>query len=841
MKQLAVMLLSAGVAAAGTFSPGLERLVADRPGGETMTVLLAMREQADITTLSAELSARRVTRAERNRQVVERLTETAGVSQAALLAELEQLKAAGKVEGYTPYWITNAVVVRAPLAILRQLAAREDVAVAEPDLRVELIQPILPEGGPVEDGGNGQRTPEAGVTAVRAPQVWSELGITGTGALVGGIDTGVLGTHTALSSRWRGNNGHPASQCWIDAANLGHTTPQDGHGHGTHTMGTMVGGAPGDEVGVAPGAQWIASNCINMGTGAAFDNAVIASFQFMANPDGNPNTIDDVPDVVQNSWGVNEGFSGYFDCDSRWWAAIDNCEAAGVCVTWSAGNEGPGSTTLRSPGDRALTPYNCFSVGATSAFSPYTIASFSSRGPSGCGGAFAMKPEVSAPGVDTRSCYNNGGYTVMSGTSMAGPHVAGVVALMRSANPDLEVDLIKQILMDTAVDRGSAGEDNTYGHGTVDAYEAVLAALAGFNDLYPPIILLLETDLALAGQPLTVAARVTDASGLSSVTLDWRLAEGEWQTLPMSQSGLVWSAQIPGQTGGATLEFRVTAVDASENVNSATTPVGSRVVYTLIHANGFNGTSDFTHEGGGGLTDQWHLESARAFEGSHSWKFGGTGTGNYANDAGGILTSPTLPLPAGATEITAAIRSWIAAETSGAYPDSCYDGGKWEMSVNGGPWQDALPAPAYAHALRGGTATVALRAWLGFPVRLYSGIADWTVLSAVVPPAASTVQFRWLFGTDVGTVREGWYLDDFRLLALVAPVVGAPVDDLTITWSDGVATLDWSPLPGALTYKVYASVVAWDDAPLLVGEVATPSFQHSGAGPMRFYQVRVVY
>ncbi|MFA7330436.1 MAG: S8 family serine peptidase [Candidatus Delongbacteria bacterium] len=836
-----LVLALAGAAAAGQFSAGLERLAAGRSADEALTVLLSLREQADIAGLDADLHARRATRAARHEAVVRSLKERAASSQQDLLRSLEQLRRTGKVQGYTSYWITNAVLVKAPLGVLRELAARADVALVEPELLVELIDPILPATPGERAPGDGQRTPEPGVLAVRAQEVWNQLGVTGSGALVGGIDTGVLGTHAALSSRWRGNNGHPTAECWLDAAGLGHTTPNDGHGHGTHTMGTMVGGAPGLEVGVAPGAQWIASNCINMSTGGGFDNAVIASFQFMADPDDDPGTIDDVPDVVQNSWGVNEGFSGYFDCDSRWWAAIDNCEAAGVCVTWSAGNEGPSATTLRSPGDRALTPYNCFSVGATDPTAPYTIASFSSRGPSGCGGAFAMKPEVSAPGVDTYSCYNNGSYTTMSGTSMAGPHVAGVVALMRSANPDIEVDAIKQILMDTAVDLGPAGEDNAYGHGFVDAYEAVLAALSGFNDTYPPNITPASLDQVLAAQPQTVGAQITDASGLASVTLAWRLPEQAWNNVAMTQSGSSWSGQIPGQTGGSVVEYFITAVDGSENANSASTSVASYAVYTLLFAEGFNGTSTFTHEGGGGLTDQWHLESARAYEGTQSWKFGGTGSANYADNAGGVLSSPVLTLPAGATEIVASVRSWLAAETSGAYPDSCYDGGVLQLSLDGGPWQDALPSPDYTHDLRNRTSTAALVAWLGVPRPMFSGSADWTRLNVNVPFGTTTVQLRWLFGTDTGTTREGWYLDDFKLLALLPVSAGLPVNDLGIVWSGGVVTLNWSPQPGALAYRVYGGTQPWDVDPPLLGEVPVPGFQLNEAGSMRFYQVRVVY
>ena len=481
LTSLVVLGVLAGSALAGTFSRGLEQLVAGMPADKTVTVLLSLAEQADVAGLDAQLRGRQATRAERHQLVVGALMRTATASQGPLLAELQALKSQGKLNGFTAHWITNGVVVNAPVPVLRQLAARPDVEVAEADLQVESIEPIIPAKAEVS-GPIGNRTPEYGILAINADDVWSILGITGVGALVGGIDTGVDGTHPALSPRWRGNNGHPVGECWLDAAGFGHANPTDTHGHGTHTMGTMCGGAPGDEVGVAPGAQWIASNCINMGVGDVFDNAVIASFEFMADPDGDPGSVDDVPDVVQNSWGINEGFGGsYVDCDSRWWACIDNAEVAGVCVTFSAGNEGPGGTSLRSPADRASSPYNCFSVGATDESN--NLTGFSSRGPSGCGGAFAMKPEVSAPGNNTRSTYPGGGYTQMSGTSMAGPHVAGVVALMRSANPNVDVSTIKQILMDTAVDMGNPGEDNDSGHGFIDAYQAVLAVMSGYGTL----------------------------------------------------------------------------------------------------------------------------------------------------------------------------------------------------------------------------------------------------------------------------------------------------------------------------------------------------------------------
>jgi bacillopeptidase F len=304
--------------------------------------------------------------------------------------------------------------------------------------------------------------------------------VNGAGTIVAVLDTGVDGNHPALHDRWRGNNGHPWQECWHDVLGTGTEFPTDPMSHGTHVMGTLtgLGVATLDSIGVAWGAEWIAANAINQGVGPGFDLDVIDCLQWFADPDGNPETVDDVPDVVQNSWGVNEQL-GYGDCDMRWWAAIDNCEAAGVVMTWSVGGDGPSAGTVRSPADRATTATNCFSIGAVDASNfefPYPLASFSSRGPSGCNVAAPLrfKPEVVAPGVEIYSSVPGGGYQVWSGTAMAGPHVAGVVALMRSAEPDLDVDTIKEILMLTARDEGPAGEDNAYGWGVIDAYEAVV-------------------------------------------------------------------------------------------------------------------------------------------------------------------------------------------------------------------------------------------------------------------------------------------------------------------------------------------------------------------------------
>jgi subtilisin family serine protease len=475
-----LLLLPVANVSAGEIEPNFAEYLNTLSPDEFVSAIVIMADQADVKSLSAVLKGERATRQERHRRVVSALKTAASISQGGMLDHLQARKIQGAVKGYTPYWIMNLVVVQATVKELQKIAARSEVEIVESNFKASLIEPVGDKTKSVRipDKGIGV-TP--GLRAVKADSVWNQLGITGLGRLVANLDTGVDGAHPALTARWRGNH-EPWQECWKDALGYGDTYPVDYHSHGTHVMGTMCGLGAGtnDTIGIAWEAEWIADNAINQGVTPEFDNDVVEAFQWFADPDGNPGTVDDVPDVVQNSWGIYSYWSGYQDCDYRWQTVIENCEASGVVCIFSAGNEGPGAQTHRSPANICNTPTTNFSVGAVDAKNygfPYPIADFSSRGPSDCDGR-TRKPEVVAPGVQVYSSVPGGGYEWYwwSGTSMAGPHVAGVVALMRQANPDLEVDSIKQILMSTAVDLGDFGNDNTYGWGIIDAYQAVLAA-----------------------------------------------------------------------------------------------------------------------------------------------------------------------------------------------------------------------------------------------------------------------------------------------------------------------------------------------------------------------------
>jgi bacillopeptidase F len=482
--------LTVSNAISGELQPDLEDYLQTLTDNAQTSVIIYLDEQADIPALDQELNRIKATRQVRHERVIRALQEVAQRTQPALIEHLEEAKRDGHIAGFTPYWIMNMIIAKASKSEIYRLLDRSDVDFIEPNFQFELIRPVTSgSGGPVTRGIGV--TP--GLQAINADRVWKELGITGAGRLVANLDTGVDGNHPAFADRWRGTlPGVDWSEAWLDVIYGGSQFPVDHNDHGTHVMGTMtgLGEATGDTIGVAFGAYWIACNAIDQWTGNEFDNDVIEAFQWFADPDGDPGTIDDVPDVIQNSWRIAGYFGGnYQDCDPRWDAFIDNCEAAGTVVTFSAGNEGPAPQSHGSPANRADSEYKNFSVGAVDATNygyPYPIAGFSSRGPTDCVGSdYPIKPEVVAPGVDVYSSVPGGGYQQQwwSGTSMAGPHVAGIVALMREANPNLTVNQIKNIMLDTADDLGDPGNDNTYGYGLVDAYRCVVTALRNPPDV----------------------------------------------------------------------------------------------------------------------------------------------------------------------------------------------------------------------------------------------------------------------------------------------------------------------------------------------------------------------
>ncbi len=362
-------------------------------------------------------------------------------------------------EGYTgELWLADAVAMDVPLSRIAELASRKEVQWIEKDREVRLGPVTDEDASPTPSaeafGGGALRwTPSLEVLGV--PRIRKEYGLDGTGVVVGHIDSGCDAGHPNLAGKI----------LMFKDIITGETTPSDSVGHGTHTAGTIVGGAAGGiAIGVAPGARLIVAK-VSSSSGVTMGSWMLAAMQWMTDPDENPAT-DDAPRVVNNSLGLGSNSPSYRRAVERW-------RELGIFPCFSAGNSGPDPATMAKP---AAYP-EAFAIGATDDDDQAT--SFSSRGPAHVDGKEIVKPDVCAPGYHVLSSIPGGGYGYKSGTSMACPHVCGTVALMLQADPNLDVEAIEQILRETAVDLGPAGRDNTYGWGRVNAWKAVSCALDG--------------------------------------------------------------------------------------------------------------------------------------------------------------------------------------------------------------------------------------------------------------------------------------------------------------------------------------------------------------------------
>ena len=465
-----------------------ERLVDPRhlPPVRQTRFLVFLKEQPKLTVLQDQAFESPTAR---RQAVFQSLRQTALASQAPLRAVLDRQMSQGLVRTYQSFFIVNALAVEGDLQAVTELAQRPDVERILPN--VPLV-PIWdgqgdPQGDPGTLGAQSHSGPNWNIERVRADQVWEDLGVRGEGAVVGGFDTGVDYLHPALRDRYRGvlpDGSFDHNYSWFEPdpelypdGNLGPSVsavPYDCNGHGTHTMGTMVGdgGTPDTRIGMAPGARWVAVSglCSNTAPGGIQDSiGMLKAFQWFLCPTdltGDLATADcsKAPDVINNSWGSAN------PADQTFRPVIRALRAAGIAPVFAAGNPSAGPGSIGSP---ASVP-EAIAVGAVDYLD--TVAYFSGRGPSFYPGE--QKPEFTAPGVSVLSSIGSSDYDSFSGTSMAAPHVAGLAALMLSADrrdgyQDLSVDEVEALMASTAVDLGKPGPDDDYGYGRIDAFRAV--------------------------------------------------------------------------------------------------------------------------------------------------------------------------------------------------------------------------------------------------------------------------------------------------------------------------------------------------------------------------------
>jgi serine protease AprX len=742
---------------AGAQQPGIEKKIepwvieSTRAGAEA-EFFVVLERQADLSSAKALKS-----KLAKGTLVFQALLRTAQESQRPILAELD----ARGVE-YQSFYVVNAILVKGDRTLAEMLAARPDVKRidANPIMRQALPEPHAPE--PLEWNPDFTlktfKAAEPGISYVRAPQIWN-LGFTGQGVVVGGADTGYRWTHNALRNAYRGWNGTTASHDynWHDSIHSGggvcganSTQPCDDQGHGTHTMGTAVGLDGANQVGMAPGAKWI--GCRNMNQGAGTPATYIECMEFFLAPypvSGTPSQGDPskAPHVTVNSWGCppSEGCT----TPNILLTAVANTRAAGIVMEVSAGNSGPGCSTVVDP-PSFYDP--SFTTGALTTGTD-NVASFSSRGPVTIDGSNRLKPDIMAPGTSTRSSYRTSdtAYSSLSGTSMAGPHVAGGVALLISAFPSLagNPDAIESRLTSSAFDRplttatcsSAAGvvPNNVYGHGRLDVGCAIPAKVSGSTSV-------------CSGSPATLTVNFP---GTGPWTLTWsdgfvqsgvttnpatRVVSPTTATTYSLNSVSSTGCNQPG-AGSATISMAAPLSNVSISVAGSTT-IGSPCL---------GGTATVTDTGGGTNAHQWGFRTVSG--GTITNIAGQTGTsyvlncanfptpGNYflvertTPGCGPTLISNEIPVTVtsvgGGTPVTVTFNS-VAAQ----------DGRIWENGENGNAGGGGNATDNNTSALRVGDTNVDEQ---------YKNIVSFDTSSIPDTATITSATLRLVRGTSSGT------------------------------------------------------------------------------------------
>lgn len=451
------------------------KLLAAVANGDAADFAIVLRDQAKLDQARQQQG-----RQNKGRATVAELKAVAAASQAPVISMLEQ-----RGLPYQAFWIANVITTRGDANDVAALLGSKQVA------ELTLTPPMRFQGAisAPDTRAKADVAVEPSIALIGAPSVW-DMGYTGQGVVVGDHDIGVEWDHPALKSQYRGWDGSTADHAYnwhnafgaLDLFCTDADVPCDSHGHGTHTTGTMVGdGGSGNKIGVAPGAQWIACrSLLDPVVGVGTLPTYLGCMEWMLAPYPGTDTgaadPDQAPDLINNSWGCVEGCTpGILE------SANLALEAAGILQVVSAGNDGSNCMTILFP----LAIYeSSFTVGATD--NDDQMASFSSRGPVISDLSGRTKPDISAPGVSIRSALIDGEYGSLSGTSMAGPHVAGVAALLMSAEPRLKGQVydVRHLIERSSVlitpDASECGDttaqdrpNNVFGYGRVDALAAV--------------------------------------------------------------------------------------------------------------------------------------------------------------------------------------------------------------------------------------------------------------------------------------------------------------------------------------------------------------------------------
>ncbi|WP_244153536.1 S8 family serine peptidase [Halobacillus karajensis] len=729
-----------------------EDLVDSFKGEEQVTYLVKMKEQAETKKAANEAvsklkdskaSAKEVKRVKTS-AVVNELRATAKETQHSLEKYLNKAKEQGDVKSFDSFYIVNAISVTSNEKAMNEIAAFEEVEKVLPNRTREIFHPL--DLSKEKSKADPLEVESWGVDRVGAEQVWNETGIDGSGIVVANIDTGVQWDHPGLLEKYRGFNAANPDEVdhefnWYDAtANA--SEPYDDQGHGTHTMGTMVGSeADGsNQVGVAPGATWIAVKAFTAAGGTDVD--LLDAAEWLLAPkdeEGNPHP-EKAPDVINNSWGGGPGLDEWYR------EMVQNWRNAGIAPVFSAGNDGDaGDGSIAAPANYP----ESIAVGATDINDG--LAYFSSVGPSPYEGE--IKPDISAPGVNINSTVPGSDYDdTYSGTSMAGPHVAGIIALLLEADQTLNVDQIEELLFETAdsttSDEYPEAPNEGFGHGISNAYTAVSAVVSGIGevtgnvyqegeDTEAPVIEHEALEQSYKGLELPIVADVSDNVSIDHVEVRYSVDGQEWQSVDGElidgnfESG-TYQASIPGdELNGDSLEYKLFAIDfGGHEVESGVYNVTLESGITVGYSQDFETTPAGWVSFGENNSWEWG-EPVSGPEGAASGEkvYATNLDGNYDSDSDMTLRLPPVEVPEGESYLQ--FETWYHLERN-------YDYGHVVVSTDNENWEQLA--------------------------EFNNESGDWVESQVELSDyAGQTIYVGFHVETDFSVVKDGWYIDDVTL------------------------------------------------------------------------------
>lgn len=720
---------------------------------EYVSFMVKFKETADVDQVAktakkqakrANLSANRSLFMQRS-HVVSELKSVSYESQRNVKAFLEEQMNEGNVEDFHSYFIVNGMAVTATKEIAEKIATFQEVEKILPDEERKLhVATKTKEKAPSSKLENV----EWNIERVQAPGAWN-LGIDGTGTVVASLDTGVEWNHPALKEKYRGYDAatgevdHQFS--FLDATAAGREAAYDDNGHGTHVTGTMVGSEPdgSNQIGVAPGAKWIAVRVFNS-AGSTTDSILLRGAEWILAPGGR---VDLAPDVVNNSWGGGPGLDEWYRDAVRAWRASE------IFPEFSAGN-----TRLGNPGGPGsiAVPANypeSFATGATD--SNDMIASFSLRGPSPYD---EIKPDISAPGVNIRSSVPGGGYEGgWNGTSMSGPAVSGVAALLRQVNANISVDEMETILTTTAVPRTdseySEVPNNGYGHGIVNAFDAVSSILSGVGTIEGTVLIDGEDTEAptyehtplnetFSGLDVELSVQVRDNISVTSVNLSYKIDQGDWTTVEANRvSGDFkdgeYVVKLKGDViEGETLTYKWLINDFGNNeVESDEYSVDILQGITTGYFQDFESFPAGWSSFGNNDSWEWGVPTSGPGSAASGEKVYATNlSGNYDSSMNATLVMPPVDLPEGGAVLK--FKNWH----------------NFEQSSSGRAWD-------YGHVV----ISTDMEEWT--ELQMFQGLTeDWEDVEIDLSDYSGRVYIGFRAYSDFSVVRDGWYIDDVQLV-----------------------------------------------------------------------------